>query len=163
MKRFGKLLAGSAVFAFGYTCGIFQAGSPADLQAVAQPDRKIVEAVSNETLEAYVKFRKGGSDLADSLRAESLNTVAVEGINFFALSVGGVDAVRDLEEGRGVDPETFAAIYADRASTEVTQHVDTDAEGRKRYKGAIVRMYSKERLREIFQRRDQIEIRSKRL
>lgn len=79
------------------------------------------------------------------------------------LSVAGIDAVRDLEEGRGVDPETFAAIYADRATPEVTQNIDTDADGRKRYKGTVIRLYSKERLKEIFQRRDAVEIRGKRV
>ena len=112
---------------------------------------------------AYQRFIKGSNELSDSLASESLNTLAVEGRNFFALSVGGVDALRDLEEGRGVDPETFAAIYADRATPDVTQHIDTDPEGRKRYKKNVIRMYSKERLREVFRLRDEMEIRSRRM
>lgn len=161
MIRVGKFLAGAAVFGCGYVCGTFDAVDATGLQAVQE--QKPVESISNDTLMAYQKFRKGSNDLSDSLTGESLNVSAVEGLNFFALSVGGIDAVRDLEEGRGVDPETFAAIYADRATPEVTQHIDTDAEGRKRYKGTIVRMYSKERLKEVFQRRDQVEIRGRRL
>ncbi|MFN8706776.1 MAG: hypothetical protein ACK50J_08860, partial [Planctomyces sp.] len=109
----------------------------------------------------YQRFIKGSNELSDSLAAESLNTVAIEGSNFFALSVGGVDALRDLEEGRGVDPETFAAIYAGRASQQVTEHITTDGSGRKLYKGSIIRLYSRERLEEIFQRRDQMNNRSK--
>lgn len=161
MVTSGKLIAGLAVFAVGYVFGSFHGSPSSPLKAVQEATA--VENISNETLQAYQKFRKGSYDLADSLKGESLNVTAVEGVNFFALSVGGVDAVRDLEEGRGVDPETFAAIYADRASPEVTRDITTDSEGRKRYKDTIIRMYSRERLKEIFQRRDQIEIRGKRI
>lgn len=161
MLKSGKLIAGLAVFGVGYVFGNFQGAETVRLQAVQEQSG--VENISNETLQAYQKFRKGCYDLSDSLKGESLNVSAVEGVNFFALSVGGVDAVRDLEEGRGVDPETFAAIYADRANPEVTKNITTDSDGRKRYKDTIVRMYSKERLKEVFQRRDQIEIRGKRV
>ncbi len=161
MLRNCKMLAGAMVFGFGYLCGTWNAGMPQNLSAVQQ--QKPVEEISSDTLTAYQKFRKGSNDLSDSLAGESLQVSAVEGLNFFALSVGGIDAVRDLEEGRGVDPETLAAIYADRASPEISQHVDTDPQGRRRYKGTVIRMYSKERLKEVFQRRDQMEIRGARL
>jgi hypothetical protein len=159
MKRLPVVLSFAVVFGCGFLCGTFRAVDPTTAQAQEELG---VEEISNDTLIAYLKFRKGCIDLGDSLAAEDLNIPATEDINFFALSVGGIDAVRDLEEGRGVDPETFAAIYADRASPEVTQHFDVDDLGRVRYKGTVVRMYSKARLREIFQRRDQITIRAAR-
>ena len=113
--------------------------------------------------EAYVKFFRAADKLEQSLIAESLMTAVVQGTNFFAISVGGVDAVLDLEEGQGVDPETFATIYAGRASGKILPFLDQDSAGRWRYKGTIIRMYSRERLREVFQRRDQMEIRARRL
>lgn len=161
MVRSSKLLATAVVFGFGYLCGSFQLASPTDLNAVQELPP--VETVSSESLLAYQKFQKASNDLSDSLKGESLLTSGVEGTNFFALSVGGLDALRDLEEGRGVDPETFAAIYADRSSPEISQHIDKDSDGRMRYKGTVIRMYSKERMKEIFQRRDQMEIRARRL
>jgi len=159
MRRLTAVVSLAVVFAAGYIFGHLGAVEP---RTAAAQEQLGVEEISNDTLISYVKFRKGCRDLLDSLNAESLNVSATEDINYFALSVGGVDAVRDLEEGRGVDPETFASIYADRASPEVTQHLDTDDLGRVRYKGTVVRMYSRERLREVFQRRDQITIRSSR-
>jgi hypothetical protein len=161
MRRIGQVLAVLGVFGSGYLLGSFHSGNASALQAVQQ--RTGAESVSDDTLFAYQRFVKGGNELSDSLAAESLNTLAVEGRNYFALSVGGVDAVRDLEENRGVDPETFGAIYADRATPEVTEHITTDSLGRKLYKGNIVRLYPRERLKEVFQRRDQMDVRSKRI
>lgn len=159
MRSIGKLFASAALFGTGYLMGTWDSASPKPLTAVQQSTG--AEDVTNDTLLSYQRFIKGSNELSDSLAAESLNTVAIEGSNFFALSVGGVDALRDLEEGRGVDPETFAAIYAGRASQQVTEHITTDDSGRKLYKGSIIRLYSRERLEEIFQRRDQMNNRSK--
>lgn len=160
MKRLPVVLSFATVFGCGVVCGTFLQRELPVAQAAQQEIG--VEEISSDTLTAYQKFRKACGDLEDSLVAESLNVRATEDTNFFALSVGGVDAIRDLEEGRGVDPETFASLYADRASPEITQHLDTDDLGRIRYKGTVVRMYSKERLRDVFQRRDQIAIRAAR-
>lgn len=161
MKCLGKLLAATFVFGGGYFCGTFNAGGAVPLAAV--PDQESAASFSRDTLVAYKSFVKGSRDLSDSLSGENLNQPAMPGVNYFALSVGGIDAVRELEEGRGVDPETFAAVYADRANPELSQYIDTDPEGRKRFKGTVIRMYSQERLKELFQRRDQLEIRSSRV
>ena len=67
------------------------------------------------------------------LSAEQRHRSATEGENYFALSVGGIDSVQQLEEGRGVDPETYAAIYAERALPDVAEHLETDDNGRIRY------------------------------
>ncbi|MCA9035575.1 MAG: hypothetical protein KDA91_10615 [Planctomycetaceae bacterium] len=159
MAHPGKLIACAALFGAGYIFGTFQSAGPQPLEA--QEDRKPVSAITNESLTAYQKFQKASNDLSDSLRGEGVTTTAVEGTNFFAISVGGIDALRDLEEGRGVDPETFAAIYADRANAEISQHIDQDSDGRMRYKGTVIRMYSKERMRDTFRRRDQLEVRTR--
>lgn len=160
MKRLPRILLFAVVFGCGLLSGLLMRDTTPRAQAARQ--QVGVDEVSADTLVSYQKFRKASTDLSDSLNAESLNVKATEDLNYFAMSVGGIDAVKDLEEGRGVDPETFAAIYADRASPEVTQHIDTDELGRMRYKGTVIRIYSRQRLREVFQRRDQIGIRASR-
>ena len=74
--------------------------------------------------------------------------------------MGGVNAEQDLEEGRGVDPETFAALYADMATPKIAEHLDYDEQGRLRYKKNVIRIYSKERLRTLFNQKDQLDVRS---
>lgn len=143
------------VFGLGYLCGTNGVGSPQPLKA-AQDETPI----SSETLAAYKKARTAVNDLADSMTAESRYVSAADTPNYFALSVGGIDTISDLEEGRGVDPETFAALYAGRASPEVAPNLDEDANGRIRYKGTVIRMYSRERLKNAFQHRDDLVNRS---
>jgi len=79
--------------------------------------------------------------------------LATEGVNAFAVTTGGVDAMDDLEKGRGVDPETFAALYAGQANKEVADSLDHDDQGRLTYKNKVIRMYPVSRLKELFQER----------
>lgn len=96
---------------------------------------------------------------------DSLNRAAVElaragryrpvtrGVNTFAVSVGGLDVRDDLENQRGVDPETFAGLYADEAIDEIDPFLERDKDGRLTYKGSIVRLYSLKRLKALFAER----------
>ncbi|MCH7688590.1 MAG: hypothetical protein IH899_18235 [Planctomycetes bacterium] len=88
-----------------------------------------------------------------ALQQENVYNSATKGLNSFLVSTGGGDAVADLESGRGVDPETFAALYADLATDEVAQHLAKDEEGRLTYKGKLVRIYPIARLKELFTKR----------
>lgn len=125
--------------------------------------------LSGDTLLLYGRVERALKDLDGFLKAINFEKSAVIGTNYFALSVGGIDAIRDLEEGRGVDPETLAALYAGFARPEVAKHLNLrktegtsgalvlkieDADGRLRYKGTTVRLYSPTRLRELFQLRE---------
>ena len=65
-----------------------------------------------------------------------------------------MDAVADLDSGQGVDPVTFAGLYAGRAIQEVADHLSYDEEGRLLYKNKVVRMYSIERLKRLFAQQD---------
>ncbi len=161
MRQSAMILAAAGLFGSGYLFGLAQTGQPQLLSAAAQPPQSGVAAISEDTLITYKKAYRSTNDLADMMRAEDLYDPASEGLNYFALSVGGVDVIRDLEEGRGVDPETFAALYADRAIPEISQHIDRDDSGRIRYKGTVVRMYSRDQLKEVFRHRDQLEVRSR--
>ena len=59
-----------------------------------------------------------------------------------------------LVAGFGVrTPETFAALYAGLAATEVQEHIDKDSQGRVTYKGKVVQMYPIRRLTQLFKER----------
>jgi hypothetical protein len=74
-------------------------------------------------------------------------------MNTYAIMVGGVDALDDLESGRGVDPETFAALYAGDAIDEVAQHLSRDEDGRLTYKNRPLRIYPVSRLKKLHSQR----------
>jgi hypothetical protein len=84
------------------------------------------------------------------LQEEKRYVPAIQGLNAFATTVGGVDAIADLESGQGVDPETFAGLYAGQALAEVAESLARDAEGHLTYKNKIVRVYSSTRMRQLF-------------
>ena len=140
--------------------------------AGAQQDRFDKE-LSPDTLLAYARFERGMKDLDGFLTANRFQVPAFSGLNYLGVSVGGIDAVRDLEESRGVDPETFAALHAGFALPEVGRHLNLKkeivlggnvklridaADGRLRYKDSAVRMYSADRLRELFERRSTFQV-----
>lgn len=125
--------------------------------------------LSAQTRATYARVNRAFEDLSSYLKAIEFENTAFVGTNYFAVSVGGIDALQDLEQGRGVDPETFAALYAGWAVPSVAEHLNLkrvkDAagrtslkvdspDGRLRYKGAAVRLYSPDRLRELFDRRE---------
>ncbi len=78
---------------------------------------------------------------------------AIQGINTFAVSVGGLDAIADLESGQGVDPETFAGLYADLAIPEISEDLGRDDNGRITYKNKVVQLYSISKLKALFAKR----------
>jgi hypothetical protein len=157
MGRFKTVVSGLILFAAGYVTATLNGFAPVQIQATTQdpPDQ-----VSQDAMKAYKKVSKAIKELNNLYVASGESTSAFDGVNFFAASVGGINAERDLEEGRGVDPETFAAIYAGKASPKIKENLDVDELGRLRYKKNVIRLYSQERLQLMFKQRDQLEIRS---
>lgn len=92
----------------------------------------------------------------DELEVQGRYIAATDAPNPFLVLAGGGDAIADLESDTGVDPETFAALYAGRASEEVSKNVTIDDEGRVLYKGRVVRMYSVKRLKAMFELRENL-------
>jgi hypothetical protein len=92
---------------------------------------------------------------ADLLEQDGRYVPASKTPNVTAILSGGVDALSDLETGRGVDPETFAALYADDSTDEISAHLDRDELGRLTYKGKVIRMYSVSRLKKLYKMRTQ--------
>lgn len=147
--------------------------SLAGFPAVARADEAFSKEFSPETLLAYGRFERGMQDLNGYLKANRLEVPAFSGVNFFGVSVGGIDAIRDLEESRGVDPETFAALYAGFALPKVARHLNLKkeivfggrvrlridaADGRLRYKDSAVRMYSPDRIADLFDQRSSFQV-----
>lgn len=135
------------IFGLGYVLGTNQGGfSAAKAQGeAAGPGQDAVKAITeaNTALQAA----------KTALTGESRYTLATKSVNASAILSGGVDALADLESGRGVDPETFAALYADDATDEVAAEISKDEQGRLTYKGKVVRMYSVSKLKQWYQER----------
>ncbi|MEX0700736.1 MAG: hypothetical protein WD069_01430 [Planctomycetales bacterium] len=159
-----NLLRGAAALALvglGYGLGAsgVLAPDPAHAQAVpgaAQPAAGAFPGLSDE---ARAKVQAANDALRSAIAAleqEKQYVPVVNTVNAFAASVGGMNVLADLEAGRGVDPETFAALYAGLATDEVAKDLGKDEEDRVTYKGKVVRMYPISRLKALFGAREQI-------
>ena len=154
MNRFRTAALTSAVFAAGLLFGRLSQPATAMAQddAAAEPPAPLSEASTNE-VRASVRALESARD---ELEREGRYEPATTGVNPFLVLSGGGSAVEDLEGDQGVDPETFAALYAGRASDAVKEHLATDDDGRLLYKGTAVRMYSIEKLRRMYTQRDRL-------
>ncbi len=155
MKLYRRMALGTGLLAVGYllgSLGLFSAVRAQEGGAGPSDDsvKKIVAA--NDALKAAV----------EQLKLESRYEVATKGINSYAVMVGGLNAKEDLESGHGVDPETFAALYAaaydlkklsikdDSLADWVDVNLlDYDAEGRLTYQNKVVRIYPVSRLKKL--------------
>src|ERR1700722_20828277 len=143
MRGFGRSLFCFGLFLFGYVLGSSQFCPPATLSAQS-------EALPNAIRDRLRETDRVLSETMQVLTDEKRYVPAIQGLNAFATSVGGVDAVADLESGQGVDPETFAGLYAGQAVPEVAEHLAHDAQGRATYKRRVIRAYHHTRLNELF-------------
>lgn len=150
MTRMRTVIFGGLMLGCGYLLGAFGAGT---LEVTAQePDVGVTEETANKIRDAHRRL----TDAMEALQAQGRYEAVTEGINSFLVLSGGGNAREDLESGRGVDPETFAALYAGRALPEIQDLLDTDEQGRITYNDEVVRMYSKARLQRIFANRIQL-------
>ncbi len=108
---------------------------------------------SKETVEKITSVFNVANLAATALTNEGLYKPATKGVNMFAVVSGGVDALNDLETGRGVDPETFAGLYADQQIDDIAAKLDRDDQGRITYNNKVVRMYPISRLKKLYQQR----------
>jgi len=143
-----RILGAVALVAFGYVLGSSGVATPAALQAQNE-----AEGASEETQGKIRSAYDALNAAMAALEQEQQYTPVMKGVNAFDVLAGGADAKQDLETGRGVDPETFAALYADQATDEIAANISKDEQGRVTYKGKIVRMYSISRLKQMFAKR----------
>lgn len=152
MIRTASLL--TLAFAFGITVGHSRTSLVDSAAAQANP---ALEAPLSEDAANQVRTVNRSLDAAkDELESEGRYKSASGMVNPFLVLGGGGDAVADLEADNGVDPETFAALYAGLASDEIKDDVTIDDEGHVLYKGRIVRMYSVKRLKALYARRAEL-------
>lgn len=139
------------LIAFGYVLGSLGVvgPSPASAQQSADP---LTDQHKEKIKAAYDAL----SSAMVVLEQDQLYKPAIKGMNAFAVSTGGLDAVRDLETTQAVDPETFVGLYAGEATDEVAKELTFDDEGRLLYKNKVVRMYPISKLRQLFARRRQL-------
>ena len=74
-------------------------------------------------------------------------------MNCFVTLAGGYDVLGSLRNGRGVDPETYAALEAGFGTSEVAADLSRSADGRLTYKDVIVRLLPRDVLRAMYARR----------
>jgi hypothetical protein len=147
MRLVPRFVFCSGLVLFGYALGVLQFSAPLPLRA--EPTTDISGPVRD-------KLRDADRVLAEAMQAlqdDKRYIPAIMGLNAFATSVGGVDAMADIESEQGVDPETFAGLYAGQAVPEVAEHLARDAQGRVTYKNRVVRLYNPTRLKQLFANR----------
>lgn len=109
--------------------------------------------------DAVTKIRAAHTALnaaMDALKAEGRYEGITNAPNAFLIMSGGGNAREDLESGRGVDPETFAALYANQALPEIEEQLSRDDQNRITFNNEVVRMYARSRLERTFAERLQI-------
>ncbi len=144
MNKMRMLCFGAFMLTLGYLLGVSGAGFQ---QLTAQEgDAGVSEDAANKIRAAY----RALGEAKEALIAEGRYETITDGTNAFMILAGGGSAKDDLESGRGVDPETFAALYAGKALPEVAELLDSDDSGRITYNKEVVRLYSKARLEKIF-------------
>lgn len=138
----------TVMMAIGYALG--QADLGLQLLNAQQRD------VSDETALKIREANRRLIDAMESLKSAGLYESVTEGPNAFLILSGGGNAREDLESGRGVDPETFAALYAGRALPEIKDLLDRDEQDRLTYNNEVVRIYSKSRLQRLLANRTKL-------
>lgn len=88
-------------------------------------------------------------DAMEALKSQGKFESITDGVNSYLVLAGGGNARADLESGRGVDPETFAALYSGKAIPTISPLLGVDEQGRVTYNNEVVRMYSKSRLQQL--------------
>ncbi|MBS0263195.1 MAG: hypothetical protein JSS02_14720 [Planctomycetes bacterium] len=160
MRTSITITSGVALLLVGYFLGASQLLSPTSLfaqGAKAKPGDAGDTGLSDET-KAKIKTAADALKAAwDALEAEGkLKESATKGVNAFTVLTGGGGTFDDLKSASGVDPETFAALYAGLASDKVAVDLSRDPEGKLTYKGRVIRLYPISAIRMSYARRADI-------
>jgi hypothetical protein len=164
MRTSVTITSGAALLLIGYLLGASNVLSPAALfaQAAKARNKPSAESAAASGLSDETKTKiKAAADALktakEALEAEGrYPNSAIKGINSFTVLTGGGDSQEDLKKGTGVDPETFAALYAGLASDTVIVDLGRDPDGKLTYKGRVVRMYPVSAIRAGYARRSEI-------
>lgn len=144
-----RLLVGVGLVAVGYLLGSLEA---VRLPAVVAQDEPQV-GPGKDAENKIRAVHRALQEAMEQLRQDGRYNAITDGVNAFLVLTGGGDARQDLESGNGVDPETFAGIYAGKALPEIAEELGTDDEGRITYNGKPITIYSRKRLARLFAER----------
>ncbi len=148
IKRIGYTLS---LLSIGYILGI--SGSLVPQMTKAQPavsakdDAQVEITLSNESIKEIQAAHESLTQAMETLKLEGNYTSATEGVNSYLVLTGGGNAIEDLKQGTGIDPFTFAALYAGMATEEISDDLSWDQSDRLMYKNKIVRIFSIEKLK----------------
>ena len=154
--RRSSVLARSLVAA-GALSAAFLAGRYSDAAvpqpaAFAQQEEPLDDAVVVRIKEGFDALRRAQVALEQSGRYKP----AANGVNSFVTLAGGYDVLNSLQNGRGVDPETYAALEAGFAPQTVLGDLGRDRSGRLTYKDQVVRLLPRETIRKLYLRRAEV-------
>lgn len=163
MRTSFTIVSGIALLAIGYVAGSSGILSAALLVAQEEPADAAKKAkakaapanvqMPNLSPEVRMKIEAAATALnaaADAMRQEGLYAPATKGSNAFSVLTGSCNSLKDLESGRGVDPDTFAALYSGLWVDEIADKMSFDAENRLMYNSKVVRMYPISRLKGMY-------------
>lgn len=138
---------GLAMLATGYLLGTgaFR-GVALDQSVTAQGNDTPLSEDSEAKVRAVHDTLKAAMD---ALQQDGLYAGLTESPNAFLILAGGGNAMDDLLSGQGVDPETFAALYAGQAKAEIRDALTRDEQGRLLYNDQLIRLYSRSRLEKV--------------
>lgn len=152
MRQWQRWVYSAGLVASGYMLG---AGGAFDLRETGAQE-STETGLGKETEQRLRAANNALRDAADALKSEGRYEAVTDEVNSFLVLSGGGNAKQDLDSGAGVDPETFAALYAGGAMPEIADQLEFDAENRLTYNGAVVRMYSKARLQRMLAERTKL-------
>ncbi len=163
MRTSVTITSGVALLMLGYCLGASQLLSPAALFAQGNkakakaPGESADQGLSDETKTKIKAASDALKAAMDALDAEGrYKESAIKGVNSFIVLSGGGNSLEDLKSANGVDPETFAALYAGLATDQVAPDIGRDAERRLTYKNRVIRMYPISAIRAAYARRGDI-------
>jgi hypothetical protein len=152
MRIFARCSLGVGLLAIGYMLGASGEFNLARLMAQQPAD----SGPSDETIDKIREANNAINAAMLALKNDGRYNSVIQDPNAFAILSGGLSGMADLESGRGVDPVTFAGLYAGRAIGDIESDLSKDDEGRLLYKNKLVRMYSIGRLKQMHAVRAQI-------
>ncbi len=149
IKRIGYTLS---LLSIGYLLGISGSLIPQNIKAQpaasANEDEAQVDIqLSNEAIKEIQSAHESLTQAMETMKLEGKYTAATEGVNSYLVLTGGGNAIEDIQQGTGVDPFTFAALYAGLATEEISDDLSWDDSNRLMYKNKIIRIYSIEELK----------------
>ncbi len=151
-KPMVKIALGCLLVGVGYVLGSTPILRPAGLLAQDEKAEKTpaIPGLTEETVNIIKEAAAKLEEARKRLETENRWNTATQGMNAFAILSGGNDSINDLENGRGVDPETFAALYAGLAVEGLQEKVGRDPEGNMTFNGKKIRMLPISRLKNLY-------------